>query len=932
MEVARPQLTSPAIMGQTTAQVSCQFAAPACPQVEIAFYQNLCRICHVAGDLFGKYRLGDRIARGGMAEIYHGHTLGAAGFAREIVVKRILPDLVEDPEFLAMFREEADLASMLDHPNIVQIFDFEQEGDSFYIVMEYVKGGDLSKLIRYAAEQRQRLPAEVVVFVVSEILEGLRYAHELKDEDGRPLNLVHRDISPANILLSFAGAVKLADFGIAKAATSMVHTSAGILKGKYPYMAPEQAAGKHVDRRTDLFSMGIVLYQALLGRRPFRGRDSAELLDAVINGDYQSPKSILPSMDQRLVNIISKALQVKPEDRYQNASEFLTDLRVSLDKPPSRETLEECLRKYVPEQQRTVSGVRQGVEFSPTLRAPATSSDSPLAKRSSSTSSLSLNGPSNVGSLGVGSIDSVEDPSLEMPTQRSINPVAKKKRNVTIVGGVLGAVVVAALLLAGLFFAGLLPGSGENTEPVSTAEPEVRTFTVLARKSREQLRELQEHGLDQALEQRSMKLRMEQFTQYHELFKVLDTMQVDLASVPLAVAKSLAQQKLIIPVENVAGARIETIRSPFCRTAREVSTPRTAVGSILTYVPEYLEVHVLAYRVSKVAFARERWGEMRDEIEEALRQVNGRGLPEGYALEESPEEWDEFDIFVLGWVWSRSDSDSVVPAPRLALRSASYWPSVEGLLERVSLFHGDPQTTWVRNDAMVDVLTWLALHREHDLMAQTVWHGDPQNRANGTTIADGLSQGLIYMARVNQFRASTIRDAIGDQSAGFSTDDLAFASLPAGVSVMLDESGAPIRRGGHDGIVNAWLWAIPRTATDPQASLEIALELAGTDMQAHFAEQNCWIPSNTGVEVTTDRDGVSEYCRRAMTPGRDRLHRPPLRFAVYPSDGAHLNSTVNQFERLWNELLVGHGYRPEEGSGIDMERLRAIVERYIPEP
>ncbi len=257
-----------------------------------------------------------------MAEIYHGHTLGAAGFAREIVVKRILPDLVEDPEFLAMFREEADLASKLDHPNIVQVFDFEQEGDSFYIVMEYVKGGDLSKLIRSAAEQRQRLPAPVAVFAVSEVLEGLRYAHELKDEDGRPLNLVHRDISPANILLSFAGAVKLADFGIAKAATSMVHTSAGILKGKYPYMAPEQAAGKAVDKRTDLFSMGIVLYQSLLGRRPFRGRDSAELLDAVINSDYQSPKSILPSIDQRLVNIISKALQVAPKTATRTPASF----------------------------------------------------------------------------------------------------------------------------------------------------------------------------------------------------------------------------------------------------------------------------------------------------------------------------------------------------------------------------------------------------------------------------------------------------------------------------------------------------------------------------------------------------------------------------------------------------------------------------------
>jgi serine/threonine-protein kinase len=877
----------------------------------------------VSADLFGKYRLGDRIARGGMAEIYHGYVLGAGGFAREIVVKRILPELVQDAEFLGMFHEEAKLASLIDHPNIVQIFDFNQEGDSFYIVMEYVRGADLAKLIRTAAEQKERLPPEVAVFVVSEVLEGLRYAHDMKDDDGHPIGLVHRDISPANILLSYAGAVKLADFGIAKAATSMVHTSAGILKGKYPYMAPEQAACRSVDRRSDLFSVGIVLYQALLGRRPFRGRDTTELLDHVVNGVYDPPLSILPTLDRRLVDIISRALQVKPEDRYQNAGELLADLRRSLDRQPSRENLETYLRERIPEQPRTVSDVRPRAEVAPTLRAPAASG---TVSRKSRPSHAQASDPDDPGSSP--GFDGEEDG----PGKTEIQPPehAAPSRRPAIVAGVAGAVLVAVLVLSGLYVAGLLPLGRDGSPPAAPASPPPRkTFTVLARRTEDQQLQLRKHGLDAAVETHSLDLRLETFDEYADLFKVLHSTRVDLASIPLATARELARQDIVVPVDRVAGERLESIRARFSGPALGVASLETQIGSNLAFLPDYLEVHVLAYRVSKVELARQRWTEHRGDIEAALRQVNGRGLPAGYELETAPEQWDEFDVFVLGWTWAHTDDGTVSPGPRLSIRSASYWPSVEGLLDQVVL-HGQDQAVWIRSQPMLDVLTWLALHREHGLERQEVWAAEPSSRANGTTIANDLSSGEVYLARINQYRASEIRDRIRERPPGFPIEDIAFAPQAAGISVELDAAGQPARRGAHDGLVNAWLWAIPADAADHEVSLDVALALTDVRVQAHFADVNCLIPTNTAVGVDSDDGGVSDYCRRAIAPGQARLLRP-LRY-IDPPDGDALTATVAQYERLWTELFVQRGYRPEGREGIDLDRLRAVTERHVPAP
>jgi len=299
----------------------------------------------------------------------------------------------------------------------------------------------------------------------------------------------------------------------------------------------------------------------------------------------------------------------------------------------------------------------------------------------------------------------------------------------------------------------------------------------------------------------------------------------------------------------------------------------------------------------------------------------------GYDFEPDPSEWDEFDVFVAGWVWSRVDEEGTTPAPRISMRSLSYWPAVEGLLERASR-HGSPRLDWVRSEALFDTLTWLALHREHGIQRPQVWSEQPERRANGSTVSNGFGRGEIYLARVNQFRAANIRDSLEDLQPGFDVDDIAFASLSAGASISLDDEGLPARTSDQDGVVNAWMWGIPENAVDPEVSLSVALELVGVETQEHFASRNCWIPTNTAVDVSPG-GRAGRYCQRAMAPALARLHRPLT--VISPPSGVQLDTMVSRFERLWTVLFAQRGYRPEGGEGIDLDRISVIMERYVPE-
>ncbi|WP_437681002.1 serine/threonine-protein kinase [Sorangium sp. So ce131] len=262
-----------------------------------------------------------RLGAGGMAEVFLAKKRGAEGTYKLLVVKRILPAHGASRRFRAMFVEEAHLATRLNHPNIVQVYEFSDHGeDGLLLSMEYVEGFDLGKLMRAAQQKESRIPPLVSAFIVSEAAKGLHYAHERKDEGGMPLAIVHRDVSPQNILLSFEGVVKIADFGIASA--NLFREEPGVLKGKFGYMSPEQARGERVDRRSDIYALGVVLYELLAMRSPYGKLDDEALLEAVKEGAFEPPSTHAADIPAELEAIVMRAMAHAPEDRFQTARDL----------------------------------------------------------------------------------------------------------------------------------------------------------------------------------------------------------------------------------------------------------------------------------------------------------------------------------------------------------------------------------------------------------------------------------------------------------------------------------------------------------------------------------------------------------------------------------------------------------------------------------
>ncbi len=274
------------------------------------------------GERFGNYEIIRRLATGGMAEVLLAKQHGMGGFERLVCLKRILPHLSRQEDFLKMFQDEARIAANLMHPNIAQIYDIAQEGDDFYISMEYVRGEDLRRVYNQEVSRGQTIPPNIAAHVAMGAAAGLDYAHRQTTLDGQPLGLVHRDISPQNIVVAYDGHVKLIDFGVAKAAGKLIQTRSGVLKGKYSYMSPEQASGDPLDGRTDVFALGVTLYEITTGTRLFKRENELETLHAVIACNVTPPSQVVPHYDSALEAIIMKALAYDADDRFFNAGEM----------------------------------------------------------------------------------------------------------------------------------------------------------------------------------------------------------------------------------------------------------------------------------------------------------------------------------------------------------------------------------------------------------------------------------------------------------------------------------------------------------------------------------------------------------------------------------------------------------------------------------
>ena len=292
-----------------------------------------------------RYRVVKKLAHGGMAEIFLALQSGAEGFEKPVVLKRILPSLASDPAFVRMLVDEAHIASTLNHSNLVQVLDLRHSGSEYFLVLEFVDGWSLEQVRRRAQKAKVKFPLPLVLYIASSLCRALAYVHTRK-RDGEPLGIVHRDVTPQNVLLSCEGEVKLADFGIAKAAGKREKSATGIIKGKFAYMSPEQAAGQELDARSDLFAVGTLLYVLTTGKKPFDGPTDLDVIMAVRKARFEKPSTFVKDFNLDVEKLIGRALRANVERRWQSAEQMadkIDALLVSLGQPAGPAALKRWL-------------------------------------------------------------------------------------------------------------------------------------------------------------------------------------------------------------------------------------------------------------------------------------------------------------------------------------------------------------------------------------------------------------------------------------------------------------------------------------------------------------------------------------------------------------------------------------------------------------
>jgi serine/threonine protein kinase len=385
------------------------------------------------GDKLGKYEVLRQLAQGGMAEIYLARATGIAGFEKIVVLKRIIPRFARNPEFVQMFLDEARLTATFSHPNVVQVHDVGQQGQSYFFTMEHLHGRDLTSVLERCAEQKRGLTLALALQIVTSVAAGLHYAHDKKGKDGQPLGTVHRDISPNNVMITFDGQVKIVDFGIAKAQVRQSKTKTGTIKGTISYMSPEQAQGLELDRRSDVFSLGVLLYELSTGTRPFRAANEVAVIFKLVNEGAPAPTTRRPNYPPELERIVMKALARDKDERYATAEDLRRDLEQfarAEDKlaPPS--ALAELMRDLF--------GDRESIDAIPAL---------PPAERTPLGPAL---------------------PHTAEPTSSLVVPIERSR---TLLGVALAAVLVGAVGGWALFFRAPAPPAGASAALAPTSAP-----------------------------------------------------------------------------------------------------------------------------------------------------------------------------------------------------------------------------------------------------------------------------------------------------------------------------------------------------------------------------------------------------------------------------------------------------------------------------
>ena len=356
-----------------------------------------------APQIIGRYALYDEIAFGGMATVHYGRLIGPVGFSRTVAIKRLHPQHAKDPEFAAMFLDEARLAARIRHPNVVQTLDVVALERELFLVMEYVQGESLSRLVRGSAARGQTVPLEVVSAIMCGALHGLHAAHTALDEHGEPLHIVHRDVSPQNILVGADGVPRVIDFGVAKAAGRVQTTRDGQVKGKFAYMAPEHLRGGVVDARTDVYAAGIVLWEALTQKRLFGG-DEATVVTKVLEGKVVPPSQVAPHLPETLDALVLRALERDPAARFESARAMALALEELVPVASATRVaawVEQLAGQVLAERSRSVAQIESGSRDKPLAVGESPQPAAPeVATQTDTSVSASLARPSLAGSRG----------------------------------------------------------------------------------------------------------------------------------------------------------------------------------------------------------------------------------------------------------------------------------------------------------------------------------------------------------------------------------------------------------------------------------------------------------------------------------------------------------------------------------------------------
>ena len=396
----------------------------------------------------GRYVLFGEIASGGMATVHFGRLQGAAGFARSVAIKRLHPQYAKDPDFVSMFVDEARLAARISHPNVIPTLDVVSQGDELLLVMEYVRGTSLSRLLRTLGKTGQIIPPRIAASILAGVLHGLHAAHEAKSETGERLDIVHRDVSPQNVLVGTDGVARVLDFGVAKAAGRWQSTREGQLKGKIAYMAPEQITTGLVTRRTDIYAASAVLWEALTGRRLFRAESEVKLLMMVIEGGVQAPSTITLGLPEELDGIVLRGLDRDPEKRFATAREMASHIeRVVPVAPPAEvgEWLERVAADELRERANRIEEIERSMPSARTspselsMASARSGAKSGIAPRSARVSSTDHSAPS-LAALGARPAQASDSAPVEENAPR------RARRSLA---------VVAAMVLALSFAVGL---------------------------------------------------------------------------------------------------------------------------------------------------------------------------------------------------------------------------------------------------------------------------------------------------------------------------------------------------------------------------------------------------------------------------------------------------------------------------------------------